>query len=388
METNIPKIYIYRILLGMLFSVPTIVLFWQSHGMSLTDVMVLQSLFALAMVIFELPSGYFADIAGRRMTLILGAAGCMIAICVYSIGTCFTHFLIAEIGFAFGFAMISGADAAMIYDTLQVLGKEDDFQKVYGRLFFLNLFAFGAASILGGFIGAKSFRWAFYATIPFFAAAIGVAMSLEEPPRKKLITETGYLNELIKILKYCFFENRRLCLLLVYSGLILGLNNAALWFYQPYFEVSKLPIAWFGFAFASYQVFTAVCSMYAHGVEKKIGEKYSLIILVFFVATGYFLMGYFVFLLSFTFAFFHQFARGFSRIVVTDYVNRLTDSDRRATVLSAQNLIMRLFYALLIPMAGKVADFTSIVDALNILGVATLVIGGTMLVVMRRAKVL
>lgn len=86
-------------------------------------------------------------------------------------------------------------------------------------------------------------------------------------------------------------------------------------------------------------------------------------------------MSYFVFLLSFTFAFFHQFARGFSRIVITDYVNKLTESDRRATVLSVQNLIMRLIYAMMIPFAGKMADATSIVDALNVLGIATMVTG-------------
>lgn len=388
METNIRKIYIYRMLLGMMFSVPTIVLFWQSHGMRLTDVMVLQSLFALAVVVFELPSGYFADIVGRRTTLVLGAAGCLMAICVYSQGTCFVHFLIAEICFAFGFALMSGADAALIYDTLLTLGKENEFQKIFGRLVFLNLFSFGASSIAGGFIGAVDYRWGFYATIPFFAAAVVVAFTLKEPPRQKLLAKAGYFRELVNILRYCFFENHRLCLLMVYSGLILGLNNAALWFYQPYFEFTGLPVAWFGVAFASYQVFTAVCSMYAHVIEKRLGEKYSLITLVIFVGTGYFLMGNFIFLLSFTFAFFHQFARGFSRIVLTDYVNKLTESDRRATVLSVQNLIMRLFYAMLLPLAGKIADATSIVGALNILGVVTLIVGGTMLVIMKRSKVI
>jgi MFS family permease len=338
------------------------------------------------MVIFELPSGYFADIVGRRKTMILAAAACLVAICVYSQGRHFYHFLVAEMCFALGMSLISGADAAMIYDTLQAMGKENEFQKIFGNLFFFNLFSFGVSCIAGGWIGEINFRWTFYATMPFFVGAILVAMSMKEPPRKKLQAEAGWFKELISILTYCFVENKRLRLLMIYSGLILGLNNAALWFYQPYFQVSGLPIAWFGVAFASYQVFTAVSSKAAHVIEKRLGEKVSLIILVFFVGTGYFLMGHFVYIFSFAFAFFHQFARGFSRIVLTDYVNRLTDSDRRATVLSAQNLIMRLFYALLIPFAGKIADLTGIVDALNILGMATVVIGGIMLVIMRRAK--
>ena len=388
MANNIWKIYVYRILLGMIFSVPTIVLFWQNHGMNLTDVMTLQSLFALAMVLFELPSGYFADIAGRKTTLVLAAAGCLMAICIYSQGTCFTHFLTAEICFAFGFALISGADAALVYDTLQVLGRENEFQKIFGRLFFISLFSFGVSSIIGGFISAINIRWSFYATIPFFAAAVMVALALEEPPRQKLQAKTGYGSELIQILKYCFFENHRLCRLILFSGLVLGLNNAAVWFYQPYFAYAGLPIAWFGVAFASYQVVAAVCSAWAHRIEKKIGETYSLILLVLFVGSGYFLMANAVFLLSFTFAFCHQFARGYSRIVLTDYVNQLTTSDRRATVLSVQNLVMRLFYAMLLPFAGRIADTTSLVEALNILGIASLIIGGAMLGIMNRKKVL
>lgn len=31
--TNIRKIYLYRVLLGLVFPVPTIVLFWQEHGL-------------------------------------------------------------------------------------------------------------------------------------------------------------------------------------------------------------------------------------------------------------------------------------------------------------------------------------------------------------------
>ena len=388
MEKNIRKMYFYRILFGMMFSAPTIVLFWQKHGMSLTDVMVLQSLFATATVIFELPSGYLADIIGRRKTLVFSALACLIAITVYSQGQHFYHFLVAEVCFALGLAMLSGADAAMVYDTLQSLGREQEFQETYGKLIFINLVAIGASSVVGGLIGAVNFRWTFYATIPFFLTASIIAFTLEEPPRKKLLAESGYFFELVAILKHCFFENKRLCLMMLFSGLMLGLNNAALWFYQPYFKLNHMPVAWFGAAFASYQIVAALCSRYAHAMENRLGSKNSLIILVICIGTGYFLMANFVFLFSFVFAFFHQFARGFSRIVLTDYVNKLTESDRRATVLSVQHLLMLLFYAILIPIAGKIADHTDILIALQILGFVSTAIGCILLVIMKRTDVL
>ena len=388
MEKNIRKIYFYRIMFGMMFSAPTIVLFWQKHGMSLTDVMVLQSIFAAATVVFELPSGYLADIIGRRKSLVFSAIACLIAISAYSQGQHFYHFLIAEIFFALGLALLSGADAAMVYDTLQSIGKEHKFQEIFGRLIFLNLVATGASSVVGGLIGAANFRWTFYATIPFFLAASIIAFTMEEPKRKKLLAESGYFCELVAILKYCFFENKRLCLLIFYSGVMLGFNNAALWFYQPYFKLNDMPIAWFGVAFASYQVVAALCSRYAHFFENRLGQKKSLIILVICIGTGYFLMANVLFLFSFVFAFFHQFVRGFGRIVLTDYINKHTESDRRATVLSVQHLFVLLFYAMLIPVAGKIADHTTILVALQILGVASIIIGAIILVVMKRADAL
>ena len=388
LRSNIWKIYLYRVLLGLIFPIPTIVLFWQNHGMSLTDVMLLQALFALAVVLFEVPSGYLADIAGRRTTLLLAGISNSLAIVIYSQGQQFYHFLLAETCFAFGFSMISGADAALVYDSLLAVGEEERYQEVYGKLYFYNLFAIGASSILGGFIGSLNYRWTFYASFPCFLAAIVVAFSMCEPPRKKLVAQEGYLRELWRILQYCFVTRPRLRWLIIYSGIVLGLNNAALWFYQPYFKLCELPVAYFGVAFASYQIFAALTSKYAYKLEKRIGSSVSLIALVFTVGIGYFLMGYFVFLLSFLFAFFHQFARGFSRIVLTDYVNQLTDSDIRATVLSAQNLVMRLIYASLIPLAGKIADLTSIVQTLQVLGFTTVLAGGTLLLVLRQKKLL
>ena len=53
------------------FFVPVIVLFWQDNDLSMTRIMVLQSLYFLIIVILEVPSGYFVDVFGRRTSLIL-----------------------------------------------------------------------------------------------------------------------------------------------------------------------------------------------------------------------------------------------------------------------------------------------------------------------------
>jgi MFS family permease len=82
------------------------------------EVMVLQSLFSMALLSFEIPSGYLADRTSRRILLSFGAALIGCSLIAYSGMTSFWGFLICETVIALGFALISGADVALLYDEL------------------------------------------------------------------------------------------------------------------------------------------------------------------------------------------------------------------------------------------------------------------------------
>jgi MFS family permease len=108
----------------------------RENGLSLTQVMLLQSIFAILTVILEIPSGYFADIYGRKRTLIIAGIMGVMAMTTYSLGYNFLHFLIAEIFFAINVSFTSGTTSAFIYDTLQNLGKEKEYKKIWGNALF------------------------------------------------------------------------------------------------------------------------------------------------------------------------------------------------------------------------------------------------------------
>src|SRR5262245_40676336 len=52
---------------------PIAVPFFESRGLTMQEVFSLQALFALAVLLGEVPSGYLADLVGRRLTLVIGA---------------------------------------------------------------------------------------------------------------------------------------------------------------------------------------------------------------------------------------------------------------------------------------------------------------------------
>jgi len=388
LNNNIKKLYWYKIFAGMYFSVPVMVLFWQDNGLSLTEIMVLQSIFSIFVVVLEIPTGYFADIYGRKKTLVLASASSLIAMTVYSLGYNFFHFLIAEIFFAFSLSFTSGTITAFVYDTLKDLNKEKEYKRIWGNILFYGILAIAFANILGGFIGKINLRYTLYASLPFFFFFFPLALSMQEPLRHKLVFEKGYLRKIFKTIKFNFKENNKLKWIVIYSGVIYAFNQSALWFYQPYFKLTGLDIMYFGFVFASFQVMAAVASKYAHKIEKKMGQKYSLIMLVFLVAGSYLLMSNFIFLFSFSFSFLQQFVRGFRGVVISDYINKLVSSDLRATILSMENFAGRLLYAIVVPIFGWVADVYSLVQALGIIGITALFSGIATLLIFRKNKLL
>jgi MFS family permease len=372
----------------MYFLLPVMVLFWQNNGLSLTQVMFLQSFFAILVVVLEVPTGYFADIYGRKKSLIIASIFAFLGMLMYTISKNFYHFLIVEIFFAINISFSSGAFSAFMYDTLIDLGREKEYKKIWGNLLFYGLIFLAVSNLIGGYIGSFNMRLDLYLSLPFFAAMIPVALSLNEPKKHKEIFKNNYFKELVSIVKNIVTNNKKLLWIIIYSGVIYAFNQSALWLYQPYFKISGLDIVYFGVVFAAFQFVAAISSKYAHAIEKKIGQKYSLIMLVFLVAGSYFLMSNFVFLFSFSFAFIQQFVRSFRDVVVTDYIHILTESKIRATILSLESLVGKLLYAFIIPIFGWVADVYTLVQALSVIGISTIIIGCAILIILKKNNII
>ncbi len=64
---NISRFYIYVFFWNLCFFVPIMILFYQSFGLSMTQIMFLESIFAISIVVFQMPTGIFADKVGRKL---------------------------------------------------------------------------------------------------------------------------------------------------------------------------------------------------------------------------------------------------------------------------------------------------------------------------------
>ena len=252
---------------------------------------------------------------------------------------------------------------------------------------FYWMISLAISNIIGWFIAHYGLRLSIYASIPFFIMAFILSFSFVEPDKHKEIIKENYIKNLLKIITHNLIKNNKLRWIIIYSGVIFAFNQAALWLYQPYFKLTWVNIMYFWIIFASFHIVAAFSSKYAYKIEEYFWAKTSLISLTFLVWISYLLMSNFIFLFSFSFAFLHQFIRWFRKIIINDYINNLTISKNRATILSIESFIWRILYSIIIPIFWYIADIFSLIQALTILWIASIISWIIVLVFLKKNRI-
>jgi MFS family permease len=386
LEKNITKIYYFDFFISFIFVGPIIVLFIESRGISFKDIMILQSIFAIAIFALEVPTGIIGDRLGRKKTITIASFILVVSHICYVLSDSFIEFLFAEILFAFAFAMFSGTIEAFIYDTLLELNKEDEFKKILGKKNFIGYISSGLGAIMGGLLAKISLDFVFYANTLTLIVAPFIALSLTEPNYKKSTQKRAY-KEIIDISKKIFFNGSNLKWIVVFSAIVYAFNQSVFWTYQPYLKLCGVDLVYFGIIFASFQVVAAYSSKYAHNIEAKIGTFGSLILIVVMVGVSEILMGSFIYLFSFILIYAQQFARGFKAVIISDIINKEANSTYRATILSLVGFVSKLFVSIVMLIVGYIQDLYSIRVVLVLLGVLVLVFGFSIILIIRSKNV-
>lgn len=371
-QANLWKIYAYKLLSEFWVIVPVLIPYYESNNLNKTQIFTVQAAYALSILIMEIPSGYLADIIGRRKTLILGALFMPAGIGVYAFTHSFTSFLIAEFIIAVGNSMRSGCDSALVYDTLLELKKESEYKKFEGKSYFYARIGTSVSSISGGLLALLSLKIPFFANMAISMLMLPIALLLIEPQRKKL-DSTGPLRDILKISRFCFIHPR-LRWLMLYGALIRSTGVIGVWAYFLYYESIGIGIAYFGIIFAGWQLSSAFGSKYAHILEAKVGQSRS-IYLALLIAPTFVMLGSLQTPLLLPLIFLNAFLFGLAFPLLLDHMNQLIESSVRATALSVANMTGSFSYVILSPLFGKLVDALSLSDAFVVMGLFFILCG-------------
>jgi MFS family permease len=371
-RSNIWKIYLYKFISEFYLIVPILIPYYHSNSLNKTQIFTIQASYALAVLVLEIPSGYLADVIGRKKTLLIGAACFPLGLAIYAFTDNFLAFVIAEFVIAIANSMRSGCDSALIYDTLIQMKQENEYTKFEGRSFFYTRIGTSVSSVLGGFLALVSLRFPFYINIISASLMFPIALFLIEPSRKKLVV-TNPFRDIISISRFSL-SHVHLRRLILFAALIVSTGIIGVWAYFLYYGSLGLSIGLFGIIFALFQLASALGSKNAYIIEKKIGQKFSFSLLLL-IAPVFILLGIFNSTLLIPAILFNGFLWGISFPLIMNSMNRLIKSEMRATVLSVANMSCSLSYVILAPLFGKLVDSLSLSTSFVILGIYFLFYG-------------
>lgn len=325
----------YEIIGGLLFFLPIIALYLEKSLFTVTNIAIVFAVEAIAISIFEVPSGAIADLFGRKKSFIAANILVLFAITFLFIGGNMMNFLIFAILNALGRSLVSGTESAMIYDSLKEENKEEHFKKVIGTMYALWPIGASLGSIVGGHLAKHSLSLpVLYSLIPI-AICLIITFFLKEPEYHK----EEHKNVLIHM-KNSFkiiINNHQLIVLIIGGLFLLGIGESYHRLNSLYFVFKDIPIVYFGYISAIIFGLSSIGHYSANAVSEKYGNKRILIIAT--VATPILLLisTFTNHVVSIIFYVMVSLFFGLRRPVLEHLLNKEIGSSKRATVISINN---------------------------------------------------
>ena len=356
---NIIKMYFLKGVLWFMLSMPIIILFFKENGLSLTEIMTLQAAYSLTVALFEVPSGYLADMFGRKSCIVFSTIFSFVGFLFFCFFSGFYYFLVAQILVGFAGSLISGSDSAIIYDTLLQINNKDSYAKIEGRNYAIGNFSEATAGIFGGFLAVSSIYLPVYAQTAFIFLSIPIAFTLVEPEIKNITSSKNSLHSIFILVKSTFVENSKLRWLIVYSSAMGVATLSMAWFSQPFFIAIDLPLVLFGIFWALLNFSSGISSYNSHFFSNKFSYR-ALIYFSVIMSLSFFLLGLSIITYGLFFIFIIYFLRGIVTPILRNEINKITSSNIRATVLSVRSFIIRVSFAILAPILGFIGEHNSL----------------------------
>lgn len=356
LHSNIKKLYAFSFLQMSLFPMAIITLFWKDQiGLTLTEILLLQGIFSIAMVVMEYPSGYLSDRIGYRAALNFAALLGIIGWGLYTWADSFNQVLVAEIILGISISFISGSDSALLYETLKGCQAEQHYARHEGRMSGLGQIGEACGAIFAGLLYAAAPLLPFLIQTAVWVLVLLLTRTLVEPQRK-LKSPASHLAEAWQSTRYALLDNKRLRYTILLN-LVLGLASYyPIWLIQPYMQDGGVPLAWFGPIWAGANLSVALFALISHRSHLKLGDRHMVLLFMLLVVVGYLGLGLIGGLWGFLFYYLVTCMRGLRGPMMLNHAQQEIPSTNRAGILSLQSLCFRLCFVCTGPLIGILAD--------------------------------
>ncbi|MDO8468566.1 MAG: MFS transporter [Candidatus Peribacter sp.] len=334
-----------------------IVIAFEMHaiGLSLSQVLLGESIFALTILIVDIPTSVFSDLVHRKGTFIASELCLLVGVIVLAFAQNFFHIIISQIFWGIGLATISGTNSAMLFDTLRGIERENEHRKILGGITSFSLITIAFGQVLSGFLGEINLRLPIFLCILIPIYKLILIIFLQEPPREPHPHALAPLTHVLSALQW-FITNSTILLLVIGSIFVSLAWKISAQTFNPYMELIHVPIVYWGVLMACFNLIAAFISRKAHIIQQYLGEGYSFLAIFGGSIIMFVLMANIKLPIGFLFPGIIWIISPFRQIFFADELNKRTSSDRRATTLSIAGFCSQFLQVLALPLFGLFAD--------------------------------
>ena len=374
LKRNIVACYISDAIFGTAFQIP-IWIVYQSKFLNFEQIAFFAGLAMIVEAIMQMPTGAFADLFGRRLSLALG--NLFMALPMFLIAF-FPHpeiMWLYAIMWGLGNAFSMGTSKPIIYDTLKKYNKEELFGRIISRSAAFFQISAAASIAVGGYLYQISPNLHYIVSglgslIGIFTAFIFIEPKFDKSPFE--------LSKFISTNKHGFieiFKNSYMVKLTILFTLILGIAQVTQQFFvQPYMLELGMNDIERGWVAMVVRIIVALLGILIVSSKKIFHNKlFILIIPILMVAT--LIPAKFIALpIAYLMIVGIGFTSGNSNVFMTPEVNENINSNIRSTALSAQKMIASLIKACVQWISALIIVKSSVGTFITYLGVFSLII--------------
>ncbi len=362
---NVQKSYLFRFLMGLqIFGAVAVPFLIEWGKLDFTRLFLLEMIFVAAVAVFQVPTGAFADKHGRKRSMFLGSALVLLGIILFVAAPDFRLFALAEAVWGVGAAFISGADDALVYDTLAAGGRSKETKKVFANMDIATSLGIIVAAPIGSLLaGAMLLPYPDNYVVPFaltavpVAAAMAFTMTIREERHAKP-AQGSLLGSSVEGLRVLAGNGQLLALALDWS-VIAALAFFMFWLYQPLLAESGVPVAYWGFVAAGFNLLAIGLLGKTEWIDARLGPGTVIVGSGLAIGLGYIALVLtrspyvtlpVIFILTSL-----NIARG---PVFRQLINDEVPASRRATVTSAAAMLKDVTRFMLYPLVGYMTDLS------------------------------
>lgn len=248
-------------------------LFYLKRGLDPSEILYLGIAWSISTLVFEIPTGYLADMIGRKKTIILGVVLNIAANLLMFVAYGFWPFAAITALLSLSFSCFSGTDDALIYDSLREVGDEKSLLRISGKY----LSAARISKIFTPFIGAiiaknlTNSQFNILLCINAFSsfAALVTSVRLVEPNRFVDVyeKETGAFRDSIILIK----NNPNLVKIILNKTLVF-IGDLVFWkIYQPLLTSVGFTVIHLGALYLMFQSILTLVYWFPEKIKTKFG---------------------------------------------------------------------------------------------------------------------